>query len=399
MTVRTRPFASSTYAGGRERELLLDAFDSGQWSGFRAGVQGDARELRDVTSADAVDLDDLRFLGGKYVRKLEAMFAERTGCAFAIACNSATSGLVMAIGAIGIQPGDEVLVPCMSFHASATAIRSFGGVPVFVEVDPLTFNIDPIDAASRITARTRAIMIVHLGGIPADMDALLALAGQHGLRVIEDCAQAPGARYRGREVGSLGDAGVFSLVETKSITCGEGGVVVTNDPSIAFKCRLIRNHGEGAAQDDWSEEELRNVVGFNFRLTELQAAIAVAQCEQLDERNRLRNENARHIIDGLRRFPQFTPQQLAGDCEPAWFILKFRYGGDRDALIQALAKEGIPAVGGYTRLLHQHPLFAPQAARPRSEAINREFVWFSCIHPPNTREDMNDIIRAVEKVL
>lgn len=397
MTVRTRPFASSTYAGGRERELLLDAFDSGNWSGFRAGVEGhDARELCTIPSADA---PDVRFLGGKYVRMLEAMFAARTGCAFAMACNSATSGLVMAVGAVGIQRGDEVLVPCMSFHATATAILSFGGVPVFVEVDPLTFNIDPVDAAAKVTSRTRAIMAVHIGGIPADMDALLALAREHDLRVIEDCAQAPGARYKGREVGSIGDVGVFSLVETKSITCGEGGVVVTNDPAIAMKCRLIRNHGEGAAQEHWSEEELRNVVGFNFRLTELQAAIAVAQCEQLDERNAVRNENARSIIDGLRRFPQFTPQRLPDRCEPAWFVLKFRYGGDRDELVAALQREGIPTVGGFGRLLHQHPLFAPQAALPLSESINRELIWFPCIHPPNTRDDMADIVRAVENVL
>lgn len=395
MTTRTRPFASSTWANGRERELLLDAFESGQWSGFRAGIEGDVRTILTTPSADA---PDIRYLGGKYVRMLEAMFAERTGCAFAMACNSATSGLVMAIGATGIQRGDEVLVPCMSFHATATAVLAFGGTPVFVEVDPLTFNIDPIDAASKITSRTRAIIAVHLGGIPADMDAILALAKQHDLRVIEDCAQAPGARHRGREVGSIGDVGVFSLVETKSITCGEGGVVVTNDPRIAMKCRLIRNHGEGAAQEDWSAEELRNVMGFNFRLTELQAAIAVAQCEQLDERNRARNENARHLIDGLRDFPRFTPQRLAEDCEPAWFVLKFRYGGDRDALVRALHEENIPVVAGYPRLLHQHPLFAPQPALPLSEAVNRELVWFPCIHPPNTRADMDDVLRAVEKV-
>jgi dTDP-4-amino-4,6-dideoxygalactose transaminase len=394
--VRTRPFAPSCFAGGRERELLLDAFESGRWSDFRAGTGGrDAREICAMTSAAANALEpaEIRFLGGRYVRLLEARFAERTGCTYAVACNSATSGLVMAIGAIGIRPGDEILVPCMSFHATATAVLPFGGVPVFVEVDPATLCLDPIDAREKITARTRAILPVHLGGVPAAMDAILDLARQYGLKVIEDCAQAIGARYGGREAGSLGDAGVFSLTETKSITCGEGGVVVTNDSSIAMKCRLIRNHGEGAADECWSEEELRNVIGMNYRLTELQAAVAVAQFEQLDERNRIRNENARYLIERL----PFIPQRVDPGSEPAYYVLKFR-DPERDEWVRRLAAQGIPAVAGYPRLLHQKPLFAAYGACPRSVAVNRELFWFPFIHPPNTLEDMEDVVRAVERI-
>ncbi len=401
--VRTRPFAGPAYPSARERELLLDAYDSGEWSGFRAGIEGDARELCTLPSAAVADLprQGTQFLGGRYVRRLEAMFAARTGLAFAIACNSATSGLAMIAGAIGLQPGDEVLVPCMSFHATATAMLAFGGVPVFVEVDPETLCIDIDDAEAKLTPRSRAIVAVHLGGIPAAMDAILAFARRAGLAVIEDCAQAPGASVGGREVGSMGDAGVFSLVETKSITCGEGGVVVTGDPRIAMKCRLIRNHGEGAAEEHWSEDDLRNVVGMNYRLTELQAAVAVGQMEQLDARNHVRNENARHLIDGLHAFPQLTPQRLAADCQPAYFVLKLRYRGDRDALVRALAAEGIPMTPGYKRLLHQHPLFAARSrdACPRSVATNRELLWFGYVHPPNTREDMDDVLRAFARVL
>ena len=394
--VRTRPFAPQCFIGGRERELLLDAFDSCRWSGFRAGTEGrDARELCTIPTADALTLDGVPFLGGRYVRLLEAQFAERTGSTYAVACNSATSGLIMAAGAIGIQPGDEVLVPCMSFIATATSVIPFGGVPVFVEVDPETLCIDPVDAESKITARTRAIVAVHLGGIPAAMDALTALARQHDLWVIEDCAQSAGARYHGRETGSIGNAGVFSLTETKSITCGEGGVVVTNDPAIAMKCRLIRNHGEAAADRTWSGEELGNVVGYNFRLTDLQAAVAVAQFEQLDERNRLRNANARYLIEQL---PMLRPQRVDEHCEPAYFVLKFRHR-DRDRLVCALAGEGIPMVNGYARLLDRTPLFRSRATCPRSEAVNRELFWFAYVHPPNAIEDMHDVVRAVEKVL
>lgn len=395
--VRTRPFAPNCYIGGRERELLLDALESCHWSAFRAGTDGrDARELCAIASAEARELGptEARYLGGRYVRMLEAMFAARTGCTYAVACNSATSGLVMAVGAAGVQPGDEVLVPCMSFHATATCVIPFGGVPVFVEVDPETLCMDPLDAEAKITPRTRAMIPVHLGGVPAAMEELLAIARRHNLKVIEDCAQSMGARYRGRETGSLGDAGVFSLTETKSITCGEGGVVVTDDPRIAVKLRLIRNHGEANAEESWSEEELRNVVGMNYRLTELQAAIAVAQYEQLDERNRVRNENARFLIENL----PFAAQRVGADCEPAYFVLKFRHR-ERDALVRRLAAEGIPAVSGYSRLLCDDPLFRARGACPRSDAVNRELFWFSFIHPPNTRDDMSDVVRAVQKVL
>jgi dTDP-4-amino-4,6-dideoxygalactose transaminase len=420
--IRTRPFAPNCHIGGRERELLLDALESCNWSGFRAGAGANVRDLCATPSSIARDLHDVRYLGGRYVRLLESMFAARTRTTFAIACNSATSGLVMAFGAIGLEPGDEVLVPSMSFHATATAILAFQAVPVFVEVDPHSFCIDPHDAALKITPRTRAIIAVHLGGVPADMRTIVELARQHDLKVIEDCAQSLGARIDGVEVGAIGDAGVYSLTETKSITCGEGGVVVTNDPRIAIKSRLIRNHGEGAADESWRDDELANVVGMNFRLTELQAAVAVAQFEQLDERNEVRNENANALIEGMRPFPQFIPQQLAANAERACYMPKFRYVAgasmpSRDELVRILAAEGIPVVAGYPRLLHENPIFTRRIAYgtggapfndsavrygagtcPRSEALNRELLWFPFVNPPNTIDDMRDAVRAIEKV-
>src|SRR5439155_12086101 len=198
-------------------------------------------------------------------------------------------------------------------------------VPVFVEVDPETLCIDVADAEARIGERTRAIAVVHLNGNVADLDALLDLARRRGLRVVEDCAQAPGARYRGREVGGFGDAGVFSLTETKTITCGEGGVVVTNDPRVAMKLRLIRNHGEGVAGADWSDADLMNVIGQNLRLTEFQAAVAIAQLERLDARNAARRANARHLREGLRAFGSLLPTLLAAGAEEAPNDAAFRY--------------------------------------------------------------------------
>lgn len=408
--VRRKPFAPNCWVGGRERELLLEAFDGGSWSGFRAGAQGhDIRALTEVSSADALAFGDTeaRFLGGTWVRRLEAMFAARMGKKYAVACNSATSALVMAAGALDLVAGDEVLVPCMSFHATATALVPWGAVPVFVEVKPDTWCLDPADAARKLTPRTRAIVVVHLGGTPAPMDEILALARAHGLRVIEDCAQAIGARFYGREVGALGDCGVYSLTETKSITCGEGGVLVTDDPRIARKARLIRNHGEGVVDERWSDDDLVNVVGMNFRLTDLQAALAIAQFEQLDARNRILRENFARLAAGLARWPLFVPQAVETDAEPAWFRFQMRYVAEkgmpsRDELVRMLAAEGIPALAGYARLLYENPLFARRPgtrACPRSEALNREFVWFGFIHPPNAAADMDDAIEAVAKIL
>lgn len=410
--LRRRPFAPNCWVGGRERELLLEAFENGSWSGFRAGAQ--RHELRTLTampSAEAAELGDgeALFLGGRSVRRLEAMFAARAGVRYAVACNSATSGLVMAAGALDLGEGDEVLVPCMSFHATATALVPWGCVPVFVEVKPDTFCIDAADAAKKITPRTRAIMVVHLGGSPADMDAILALAHWHGLQVIEDCAQSLGARFRGRETGSIGHCGVYSLTETKSITCGEGGVVVTDDTRIARKARLIRNHGEGVVDESWSDDDLVNVVGMNYRLTDLQAALAIAQLEQLDDRNRIREANAEHLAARLARWPWFVRQTVEPKGTPAWFLFKTRYVPgpgmpSRNELVAMLAAEGIPSVAGYTRLLYENPLFARRGARygtgtcPRSEAINREFLWFPFLNPPNDRADMDDAADAVEKI-
>jgi dTDP-4-amino-4,6-dideoxygalactose transaminase len=406
--LRKRPFAANCSIGGRERELLLDAFDSQSWSGFRAGPQGhDIRALCEVISSEALQFRDgeANFLGGRWVRRLEALFAARAGVRYAVACNSATSGLVMAAGALNLGPGDEVLVPCMSFHATATALLPWGCTPVFVEVKTDTFCIDPADAASKTTSRTKAVMVVHLGGSPADMDALRAL----GLPIIEDCAQSLGARWRESETGSIGRIGVCSLTETKSITCGEGGVLLTDDPRVARKARLIRNHGEGVAQESWSDDELLNVVGMNYRLTELQAAIAVAQYEQLDRRNRTREENVAHLAARLARWPCFVPQAVEPHATPAWYMFKMRYQPasgmpSRDELVAMLGAEGIPAVAGYPRLLHEIPIFARRGPRygtgacPRSEAINREFVWFPFINPPNGVDDMDDAADAIEKI-
>ena len=428
--VRSRPFAPACFLSGGERELLLECLESQQWSSFRAGTPGS--EINRLVGLSSEELDrygalEARFAGGKYVRRLEYLFARYTNTRFVVSANSATSGLVMALGAIDLNPGDEVLVPCMSFHSTATSVLFFNAVPVFTEVKPDTYCIDPADAEAKITGNTKAILVVHLGGNTADMDAIMALARKHSLKVIEDCAQAPGVSYRGRPVGSIGDAGVFSLTETKNITCGEGGLLVTDDPRIARKARLIRNHGEGVAESSWPDDELVNVVGMNFRLTELQAAVAIAQLNSLDQRNAARRDNTSYLLEQTARFRQLIPPKDEHGASAVCYILKWRYqprpgDPDRDTLVRAMRAEGIPLVDGYARLLHELPIFARRIAFgragapfappyhsgplsygtgtcPRSEEINRQFLWFTHVHPPNNRSDMDDVVRAFGKVL
>jgi perosamine synthetase len=428
--VRTRPFAPPCFLSGDERELLLACLESQQWSSFRACTPGpEIRRLIGLSSEELARYGPLEapFVGGKYVRQLESLFARKTGTRFAVSANSATSGLVMALGAIDLDPGDEVIVPCMSFHATATSVLFFNAVPVFTEVKPDTFCIDPVDAEAKLTRRTKAILVVHLGGNSADMDAIMVIARKHSLPVIEDCAQAPGVTYGGRPVGSIGDAGVFSLTETKNITCGEGGVLVTDIPRIARKARLIRNHGEGVVEADWPQDEMVNVVGMNFRLTELQAAVAIAQLNSLDERNAIRRDNASYLVQQTEQFPQLVPPAAERGAGAVSFILKWRYqprigDPDRATLVRAMRAEGIPLVEGYARLLHELPIFARRiafgkhgvpfvapyhegslqygrGACPRSEEINDQFLWFGFVNPPNARNDMDDVASAFGKIL
>lgn len=428
--VRKKPFAPSCLMNGEEAGLILDCLKSGRWSTFKGAAEGwDINKACEMSSLRAARYGplDIRFLGGKYVRKLEAFFARKFKVRYAVSANSGTSCLIMALGAIGLGPGDEVIVPCMSFNATATAILCFNSIPVFAEVKPDTFCLDPKDVEKKITRRTKAILVVHLGGNSVDMESIMKIARRYGLKVIEDAAQAIGATYKDRLVGTIGDAGIFSFTETKHITCGEGGVLVTNNSSIAFKSRLIRNHGEGVAQESWTRDELINVIGMNFRLTEIQAAIAIPQLKSLSIRNKIREENAAYLIKKLNRYEMLIPQQAEKYSHPVCFILKWRYlpknnMPDRDSLVDALVAEGIPVSKGYFRLMHENPIFSKKTAYgnkgcpyscsfyrgtvkyghgacPRSEAINKQFIWFKFIHPPNTKRDMDDVAAAFQKIL
>ena len=283
--VRDVDFPQRVTMGKEEKKAALRVLDSDILSGFIAAP-------------------GKFFNGGREVLNFERLWASKYGFKHAISVNSWTSGLQVAIGAIGIEPGDEVICPPYTMSASATAALFYGGIPIFADIDPHRYTICPQSIEKKITERTKAIVVVHLFGLPADMDAIMKLAKKHNLRVIEDCAQSPGAYYKGRPVGTIGDIGGFSLNFHKHIHSGEGGLLVTDNEELALRCQLIRNHGENAVED-FGVEDLANVIGGNYRFSELHAAIAAEQFKKLNPILEHREKMGDYLTECLSKFGVF----------------------------------------------------------------------------------------------
>ena len=420
--VRTRPWSDNFTTGEEEVRAAADAIRSGYLSLFEGSHTPDA---------------PFSFYGGPRVQQLEAEWAERYGVPHAVSMNSATSGLYAAIGALGIGYGDEVIVSPYTMSACAVSALVYGAIPVFADVDPRTGSLDAASIAARVTPRTKGIVVVHQFGIPADMDAILAVAKRHSLRIIEDCAQAHGAKYRGRYVGTMGDIGVFSLNVNKTIQTGEGAVCVTSDADLRYRLALIRNHGE-AVVGPAGYADITNMLGFNYRLTEVSAAIGSAQLKKLDALTQTRLELVAALDEALRPYdfivpPAKCPHAGAGDADPScrctstYYVYPMRYlrdrrGVDRSEVARALAAEGISLGVGYVRPLYLQPLYQTRTAfkhgypwaAPENQASRPDYSRGCCpaaerlhfeemlvnehVRPPHTREDVLDIARAIAKV-
>ena len=415
---------------GNEKRELLKCLNSKNWSSFKGALnEMDYEKVLSSSSISAAKFKELeiRFLGGKYVRKLESNVAKKFKIKFCVSSNSATSCLHMALASINVGPGDEVLVPAMSFNSTATSILYVNAIPKFVEVNKDTFCIDPDDIIKKITKNTKAIIVVHLGGNSADMQKILKIAKKFNLKVIEDAAQSPGVKYKGKYLGTLGDVGVLSLTETKNITCGEGGLLVTNNKNFAKRSRLVRNHGEGVIPNNLNKVDYENIVGMNYRLTELQASIAIHQFSNLDKVNKKRKKNSDILLKGLEKYKHLLiPQKIEKYTEYFPYILKFIWKGNhiikKEDLLKKLNLLGIPFTGGYGRMMHENPIFSKQIAYkngcpffcsknkllkknygigslPISENLNENFLWFKFIHPPNKKKHMDYIILNFNKIL
>ncbi len=294
--------------------------------------------------------------GGVWTDRAAEMMAEHHGSEYAVALANGTTALEMALRALGVSVGDEVIVPPYTFVATATSVVASGAVPVFVDIDADTFNIDPSKIEEVITERTSAIIAVHIGGSPADMDAIMAIAKKHGLAVIEDCAQAHGAIYKGKKVGAIGDAGAFSFQSSKNVTSGEGGMVLTNSREVYQKTWSMVNVGR--VQDgEWYDHR---VMGWNYRLTQFQAALICRGMELLPELFEMRARNGDILRERLVDVDGIELQKLTAKGNVSAFHLYiFRYDPDafgglsRDAFLSALGAEGVGASRGYNPLYRE----------------------------------------------
>ncbi len=306
---------------------------------------------------------------GPVAEQFEAAMASAASVKHAVAVSSGTAGLHLCIRAMDIGPGDEVIVPSFTFIAAANAIRYERATPVFVDIDPVTLNIDPGKIEAAITAKTRAILVVHTFGVPAEMTAILEIAHRRGLLVIEDACEAIGAEHRGRKAGSMGHAAVFAFYPNKQITTGEGGVVVTPDEALARRIRALRNQGRYET-DDWLQH---TELGYNYRISDINCALGLAQLARLEEilHKREAVASAYH-----RRLGQYhgliLPPGLLPGSRISWFVYVVRLAAvDRDAVIRSLAAAGI-ASGRYFAPIHLQPCYAAwrnAAHLPVTEAV------------------------------
>ena len=316
------------------------------------------------------------FMGGPRVRRLEAEASEYFGVRHAVAVNSWTSGLIASVGAIGVEPGDEIITTPWTMAASATAILHWNAIPVFADIDRVSYNINPASVERLISPRTRAIMAVDIFGQSADMRALRDIATRHGLKLMVDTAQAPGARYHGRYAGTLADIGGYSLNYHKHIHSGEGGIIVTDDERLAERTRLIRNHAECVVQSQLPQD-LCNMLGHNFRMGEIEAAIASVQLGKLQGRVASRQRAAAQLSAGLAGLRGLTTPVVSEGCSHVWYVYGMQLDTDalgvsRQRLADALRAEGVPGLMTGYQNIHLLPVFQQRIAYG-----TRGFPWTS----------------------
>jgi perosamine synthetase len=391
--VRRTPFPSWPVADAREEDALVRVIRSGKW--FR----------------------------GENVSAFEAAYASLTGAKHCLATANGTSALITSLAALGVGPGDEVIVPPYTFVATVNAVLLMRALPVFVDSDIETFQIDARKVEQAITGNTRVIMPVHLGGSAADLDTIIAVAQRRGVTVVEDACQAHLAEWRGRKVGTYGRAGCFSFQASKNLNSGEGGAILTDDEALVETCYRFHNNSRGRRNtgDDFS---YRNT-GANLRMTEFQAALLVAQMTRLEAQARTRDENGAYLTRLLQQIPGITPARMYEGCtRSAYHLYMFRYdpsrfsGLPRAAFLKALGAEGVPALSGYSPLNKEPFLEDALSGRgfqaiyskaridawraqnrcPQNDRLCTEAIWLVQTMLLGPRQDMEDIAEAVRKV-
>lgn len=392
---RTKPFDSWPKFDLTEEKALLDVLRSGHW--FRGN--------------------------GQYVKKFEEAFASLTGAKQSLATCNGTAALFISLNVLGVEPGDEVIVPPYTFIATINTVLRSHALPVFVDTDPATFQIDATKMEAAITPGTRAIMPVHLGGNVCDIDAIAAIGARHRIPVIEDACQAHLAEWKGRKVGTYGATGCFSFQASKNLTSGEGGSILFNDEDLRERAYAFHNNGSGLKMVGLNFTYASS--GANLRLAEFQAAILLSQMTRLEGQVKTRSENAGYLASMLREIPGISPaEQYAGTTNNAYHLFMFRFnssafsGLTRDRFIKALSAEGIPSSSGYSPLNKQQFLKTALESRgykrlysaarlkqwhernecPQNDQLCQEAVWLTQNMLLGSRSDMDEIAEAAHKI-
>lgn len=384
------------YGGKPVRESLLPY-------GRQAIDEADIANVVEVLRSDWITT-------GPKVEEFEQALAPRVGARFAVAFNSGTAALHAAVFAAGLGPGDEAITTPLTFVATANCLLYQGAKPVFADVCPDTLTIDPSETEKRITPYTKAILPVDYGGHPADLDAIRAIADRYHLVVIEDAAHALGATWRGERVGAISDMTMFSFHPVKHITTGEGGAITTNDPELARRLKLFRNHGINSdartrqQQGGWYYEML--ALGYNYRLPDIGCALGLSQLSKLDPNLARRREIAAQYTNAFSQMRGIIPPSVWSDVEPAWHLYPIRVdhaqlSADRTEIFRALRAENI-GVNVHYIPVHLHPYYRDQFAYRRGDYPIAEAAYDALISLPMFHammdEDVRAVIAAVEKV-
>jgi dTDP-4-amino-4,6-dideoxygalactose transaminase len=392
--VRGTPFPSWPVIDSREEKELLEVLHSGKW--FR--------------------------LEGKTVDRFEEAYARLTGARHCIATANGTSALFASLAGLGVAPGDEVILPPYTFIATLNVVFLHHALPIFVDSDPETFQVDARKLEAAITERTTVIMPVHLGGNACDLDTILEVAGRRKVPVLEDACQAHLGEWRGRKLGTLGAAGCFSFQASKNLNSGEGGAILTSDDALAERCWAF--HDNSRARRGRPAPPLGGR-GANLRLTEFQAGLLLAQMTRLEEQSKVREENARYLTQQLREIPGILPAKMLEGCtRNAYHLYMLRYQPEKFAglpharFLQALQAEGVPCSSGYTPMNRQPFVAATLASKayqriypgevlagweernrcPANDRLCEEAVWLTQTMLLGPRQDMDDIAAAVRKI-
>jgi dTDP-4-amino-4,6-dideoxygalactose transaminase len=411
--VRTMPFPDWPVHDENEVEALARVARSGNWWRGAYFTGGAGAPVTHTTEWSRVT-------------RFEEEFSGHHGARFGIAASTGTAALNICVRAAGIGPGDEVIVPPYTFVATATSVLVANAVPVFVDIDPDTYCLDPHKIEEAITDRTRAIIPVHFSGHPADMTRIMEIAEKHGLVVIEDAAHAHGVQWESKMIGSIGHMSIFSFQQSKNMTSGEGGIITTNDEGLAKLCYSYHHCGREEGRPWYEHHRL----GENLRLTEFQAAVLLVQLKRLDDQNKTRMQNARYLTSRLADVEGIRPLEVDSRVRKHShhiFVLRYdseAFGGvSRETFIEALNAEGIPCSGGYALPLYKNPMFLNRNFYPRGcpvtcpehgrivdyaayadmcptaeRACSREAIWIAHRVLLGTQEDMDDIVDAIEKI-